>query len=334
MLKPGDQLNCESGALVTVVKALASGGQGEVYEGRMSDGRAAAIKWYYPQYQSADLRESITTLVQEKAPSAHFLWPEDIVVQGDHFGYVMKLRPDQYASLPQVLGRKVLLRFSELVRAASNTVAAFKALQAKGLFDCDIAEGNLFVDPATGDVLICDNDNVGSPHTTAGAGHAEVHGAGDRARRRAAVRADRHLLHVRAVVHVADQRPPIAGRGRVEDPRAGRAGDAADLRHRPGVHLRPGQRQQQAAGSARERVRVLADLPGGGAQGLHPRVHRGAERSGQAPHVRRVGDAAFAAASDAIRGCSQCGRQNFYCPEAPNAACWGCNACSASRCDC
>src|SRR5262249_8799546 len=40
-----------------------------------------------------------------------------------------------------------------------------KALQAKGLFYCDISDANLFVDPKTGDVLICDNDNVGSSRT-------------------------------------------------------------------------------------------------------------------------------------------------------------------------
>jgi eukaryotic-like serine/threonine-protein kinase len=99
---------------------LGTGGQGEVREGRMSDGRTVAIKWYYPQFQTDDLRESITTLVQEKAPSAHFLWPEDIVVQGDHFGYVMPLRPANCTSLPMVLGRSVSIRFRELVRAATR----------------------------------------------------------------------------------------------------------------------------------------------------------------------------------------------------------------------
>jgi DNA-binding helix-hairpin-helix protein with protein kinase domain len=41
-------------------------------------------------------------------------------------------------------------------------VSAFKELQARGLFYCDISDKNLFLNPSTGDVLICDNDNVGS----------------------------------------------------------------------------------------------------------------------------------------------------------------------------
>src|SRR5206468_1795310 len=101
-------------------------------------------------------------LVQGHAPSTHFLWPIDIVTKASEFGYVMPLRPDNFSSLTAVLGRRVSIKFRELVRAAGQTVSAFKALQAKGLFYCDISDANLFVQPATGDILICDNDNVGS----------------------------------------------------------------------------------------------------------------------------------------------------------------------------
>src|SRR5262249_21378566 len=125
MLKLGDRLDSEFGMPVTVGKLLGTGAQGEVYEGRLGDGRAVGVKWFLPSYQRQDLRDSITTLVQEKAPSAHFLWPDDVVKKGDEFGYVMRLRPPSYASLTMVLGRKVGIRFSELVRAASQTVSAF-----------------------------------------------------------------------------------------------------------------------------------------------------------------------------------------------------------------
>lgn len=57
------------------------------------------------------------------------------------------------------------MAFPELIRAAGEVVTAFKALHAKGLFYCDISDGNLFVDPRSGDILICDNDNVGSTRT-------------------------------------------------------------------------------------------------------------------------------------------------------------------------
>src|SRR4051812_19920201 len=99
MLKPGERLDSHFGMPVSVRKLLGTGAQGEVYEGRLSDGRAVAVKWYLPSYQQPDLRESITALVQAKAPSDHFLWPEDIVTRGSEFGYVMRLRPLNFASL-------------------------------------------------------------------------------------------------------------------------------------------------------------------------------------------------------------------------------------------
>ncbi|MFY1653126.1 protein kinase domain-containing protein [Solwaraspora sp. WMMB762] len=162
MLKPGDKLDSSMGNPVTISKLLGTGGQGTVHEARLADGGKVAVKWFHPASQRRELRESITALVEEKAPSAHFLWPDDIVTKGHEFGYVMRLRPPSFVGLPMVLGRKVGIRFSELVQAASHTVSAFKALQAKGLFYCDISDGNLFIDPKTGEVLICDNDNVAS----------------------------------------------------------------------------------------------------------------------------------------------------------------------------
>ena len=165
MLKKGDKLEGKLSGPVSVGKLLGTGGQGAVYEGRTAGGRSVAIKWYLPNFQQPDLRESIGQLVDKKAPSDHFLWPDDIVSRGSEFGYVMRLRPHNFVSLSRILSRQVTPTFRELLRAASETVTAFKALQATGLFYCDISDGNLFVDPGTGDVLICDNDNVGSTRT-------------------------------------------------------------------------------------------------------------------------------------------------------------------------
>ena len=166
MLSPHkDRVNRASGGAVRVGAELGTGGQGTVYEGTTDDGRKVAIKWYLPAFQNRGLRESIGELVAKKAPSRHFLWPDDLVVNGDEFGYIMRLRPPEFANLTAVLKRRVKLTFRELVVAASQTVSAFKELQATGLFYRDISDGNLFLNPRTGDVLICDNDNVGSSRT-------------------------------------------------------------------------------------------------------------------------------------------------------------------------
>jgi DNA-binding helix-hairpin-helix protein with protein kinase domain len=47
-----------------------------------------------------------------------------------------------------------------ICRAAANLSDAFLALHSSGLCYADISFGNLFVDPASGDIQICDNDNV------------------------------------------------------------------------------------------------------------------------------------------------------------------------------
>ena len=44
--------------------------------------------------------------------------------------------------------------------AAAELASAFHELHAKGLAYCDISWGNVFLDPKSGEVLVCDNDNV------------------------------------------------------------------------------------------------------------------------------------------------------------------------------
>jgi DNA-binding helix-hairpin-helix protein with protein kinase domain len=325
VLSTGDELTCESGALVTVGEVIGTGGQGEVRKGHMSDGRAVAIKWYYAQFQTEDLRESIEALVREKVPSKHFLWPEGMVVQDGAFGYLMALRPPDYASLTKVLGRKVSIGLRELVNAAGNTVAAFKALQAKGLFYCDISDGNLFVDPATGDVLICDNDNVGSNRTAPRVlgtprfmapeivrGDAKPSALTDSFSMavllflllmndhplQGALESKIHVLDARAMRKIYGTEPVF-----IFDP------NDASNRPVPGVHVNaPAFWPLYPEAVRRLFTRVFA---------------AGLSDPAQRPSFGEW-EAALTAAADAMYACAQCGRQNFYCRESADAACWGC----------
>jgi eukaryotic-like serine/threonine-protein kinase len=169
MLKVGDQVEGQWGDRATVTAELGSGTQGTVFKARYSAGsKDVAVKWYFPPQSPASrqtyegLRAGISELVPRQAPSRHFLWPIDLVSRDNEFGYVMDLRPAAFTGIPALLKRRVRPGFRVLIEAARQTVDAFKALQSEGLFYCDISDKNLFFDPSNGDILICDNDNVGS----------------------------------------------------------------------------------------------------------------------------------------------------------------------------
>jgi serine/threonine protein kinase len=44
--------------------------------------------------------------------------------------------------------------------ACIHLVEAYRALHSQGIAYRDISQGNVFFDPATGDILVCDNDNA------------------------------------------------------------------------------------------------------------------------------------------------------------------------------
>ena len=97
--------------------------------------------------------------------SRRFVWPQDLVTAAgtQQFGYLMPLiDTDRFAELGQVWARRKptpgLDVLCEISFQASNS---YRALHLSGHCYRDISQGNLVFDPITGDVLICDNDNVG-----------------------------------------------------------------------------------------------------------------------------------------------------------------------------
>ena len=76
------------------------------------------------------------------------------------FGYIMPLRPKRFASIVDLMKRKAEPSFYALTKAAIELIESFRMLHAKQLCYRDISFGNVFFDPNTGEVLICDNDNI------------------------------------------------------------------------------------------------------------------------------------------------------------------------------
>jgi DNA-binding helix-hairpin-helix protein with protein kinase domain len=173
MLEAGQQLETDDGVRVTVERLLGSGGEGEVYQATTPSG-PWALKWYLPQLDIGYRREILETLVHRGWGDDRFLWPSTIVTNpatpGAGLGYLMPLRPDRFRDLRALLRRDPSVKATprSLVTVALHTVEAYRALHSNGIAYRDISWGNVFFDPVTGDVLVCDNDNAVVEGETAG----------------------------------------------------------------------------------------------------------------------------------------------------------------------
>ncbi len=169
-LKPGQHLITQNGASVEVQSLIGSGGQGEVYK-VLSNGRHYALKWYHvpatpaQEQQLAEQRNALETyLLQNAPPDARFLWPHALVrdPRKRSFGYLMDLLEDRFQGLEKlVLGRmRPVPRLRTLCHAAIQLSESFRKLHNMGACYKDINLGGPFIDPATGEIRICDTDNV------------------------------------------------------------------------------------------------------------------------------------------------------------------------------
>lgn len=151
-----------SGKTVTVEsKPLGAGGQGEVLKCFL-EGKAYAMKLYHPQTGTPEQRKALERLVEKGSPAPYFLWPLQLVedLQTKRFGYLMALRESRFRPTEDLMARRVNSTFRALLDVAIQLSDAFLKLHSKGLCYRDISFGNVFLDPTTGDVRICDNDNV------------------------------------------------------------------------------------------------------------------------------------------------------------------------------
>lgn len=159
-LKPGSLISLTIGEQARVIKILGRGGQGIVYLVDVR-GHQMALKWYLNAPDDAFYR-NLEHNISSGAPSDAFLWPEYLAErQQGSFGYVMKLRPQNYYEFGNFLLAKVAFKsFKAMLNAAMKICNGFMMLHRFGYSYQDLNDGNFFIDPQTGDVLICDNDNV------------------------------------------------------------------------------------------------------------------------------------------------------------------------------
>lgn len=159
-LSNGMQVKLRNGGSCKVKKELGRGGQGIVYLVDYN-GKDYALKWYIVQYPDS-FYENLERNISKGAPTSSFLWPEALTErQNGNFGYLMKVRPSGYEEIGAfMLAKAKFASVEALIEACLQICTGFQKLHLNGFSYQDMNDGNFFVNPKTGDVLICDNDNV------------------------------------------------------------------------------------------------------------------------------------------------------------------------------
>lgn len=162
ILSPGEKIKISTEVDGRVEKLLGAGGQGEVYLVDVQ-GAPYALKWYYPESATDSQREILKVLIDKGSPDPRYLWPVELVTDPakSDFGYLMAVREPRYKGVSDLLTRRVNPSLRSIITACINLPDSFLQLHAEGLCYRDISQGNVFFDPNTGEILICDNDNVG-----------------------------------------------------------------------------------------------------------------------------------------------------------------------------
>ena len=155
-----------------IERALGGGSQGQVFAVQLGKERLA-LKWYFPACIARDpqLRERLQQSIRLGAPNEDFLWPLAVLeptttsrsrirASPAGFGYLMALRPGDFLGAHQHAGGAIEISLQNVLKACFHLAEAFHQLHLKGLCYKDISLGNLFLQPGSGRILICDNDNV------------------------------------------------------------------------------------------------------------------------------------------------------------------------------
>lgn len=158
--KKHDIITIDNSKEMEILDLLGEGGQGEVYLVSYQEGKYA-LKVYKDEVDS-NFRYNLKNNIDKGSPSANFLWPKLLIDFDDtHCGYLMELRPKNYESFVSYLTGNTLFKDTyTMINWCVELCKSFKELHEKGYSYQDLNDGSFFLDPNTGALLICDNDNV------------------------------------------------------------------------------------------------------------------------------------------------------------------------------
>lgn len=335
----GDEIALESGARGRVGALLGQGGQGAVFAVSIDgDERELALKWYFPRNASAHQEQSLRELIERGSPHDHFLWPLDLAwsaagTRAGGFGYVMRRRPDRYKGLVELVAGRVDVPFRTLATIGVQLAHGFLALHNEGLCYRDISFGNVFFDPDTGDVLICDNDNVGIDGESVSSVRGTPYFMAPEIVLGEAVPSRNTDLWSLAVLlfYLLVVHHPLEGKRSLEYQWWDDAAMQDLFGRRPLFIFDRNDPSNEPVAGYHDNALILWPLYPAFLRDL---FHQAFERGTSDPVEGRVREsvwrAALARLRDSIVYCPGCGRQNLFDESATQAACWSCDAALAT----
>lgn len=344
MLDKGTRLTTDDGEEIEVDRMLGAGGQGEVYRVTTPRGNRA-LKWYYPACATSEQEDIVKDLVARGFDDDRFLWPTAYVpaeVRSEvpaevpaelpstpgRFGYLMDLRPDRFKGLPDLFRRRLHTTTRALLAASLYTVEAYQALHSRGIAYRDISWGNIFFDPAGGQVLVCDNDNAVVEGESSGISGTMSFMAPELVRGDAGAspgtQTDLHSLAVLLFMLLMNHHP-LKGRRELEIRCLDEAAEKKLYGKQPLFVFDPQDRSNHP--DPEEQSTVLQTWAA--APGILRDLFTQNFTVGLRDPAARVRESqwrdALRAVHDAIVDCADCGRQNMTQPEATTpGACWRC----------
>ena len=171
-------LGADTGKRYLIVEEIGRGGEGVVYRVSEADSQTPyAAKWCKPSRRLERQRQQIETLVRRGPPSIddpgiRFVWPlEALSFPGSQgAGYLMPLIEQRFLTIHQISSGHRQARqpsLPALCRVSYRVATALESLHAAGLAYCDVNQGNIRLDPAEGEIVVYDNDNVVVNHAPA-----------------------------------------------------------------------------------------------------------------------------------------------------------------------
>ncbi len=148
-----------SGGRARVVEYITSGGQGEVYRVELGM-RQYAMKYYHKWLSTKENKENIVKLIKSRKKSSTFAWPLYLVENGERFGYIMELIPEDYHNINEWIGGRFDTTIEALIKACIDVSSAFQLLHREQLSYKDISPSNVYFNKNSGRALIIDNDNI------------------------------------------------------------------------------------------------------------------------------------------------------------------------------